>query len=357
MIHTATISSNFARQARDGILRGLISSQTQESESGRERCVFEMRAYRKAYGVERILRIDTGGAAGSEPLLFEDRGDHAICLARSAALDAREVEAACEALFSSDRIRFVVFEDIDLGGKPNLRQAPVTFRYQSDWVIPLGQEGVGMQPSFRRKVEKNLVRLRKQHDDVSLVIESSPPRRIVEAAIDLSRRKLEASGRTYLIDEGEKERLVGLFGSIGTAAVLLHGDHMVSCELFVEHGLDCYAFIGGYDMDYARFSPGMITMRHAVEHFEARGFRSAHFLWGDGGYKARLGAQAVPLVSMIVPRNARAFVNPGLIAHGTRFGRQHMRERLRERPWLGHPLRQTLEWFRSLKTTLRSRCS
>ena len=316
--------------------------------AGPGQCVFEAPAHREAYGVAQMLRVDI---PGSVPLLFDDRGNHALCLARTRTLDASTIQRASGALFTLSRIRFVVFEDIGPIGSGRLPPATLRLRYQNDWVVPLGS---GTRRSSRRKLDKKLRRLREEHDGVRLAIEPSPSRAIVEGAMRLSRKKIEADGRTYLIDDAEKERLVRLFGSVGTAAILYHGEHMVACDLFVEHGLDAYAFLRGYDTDYARRSPGAITMRHAIEHFEARGFRAAHLLWGDGAYKADLGAIPVPLSSLIVPRNPGALLNPKLLAYAMRFSAPHVRERLRERPWIGEPLRRALEGFRHVRARLRS---
>lgn len=350
MTYAAPVSDRVKRQSQANA-RGSASVLALPAEdAGPGRCVFDAPAHLAAYGVSQVLRVDLPGSA---PLLFDDRGDHALCLARSRTLDAGAIRQASDALFTLSRIRFAVFEDIGVDDPAWLPPAALRFRYQSDWVVPLGCEGRGMRRSFRRKIDKKLRRLEEEHGAMRLAIEPSPSRAIVEEAMRLSRKKIEADGRTYLIDDAEREQLVRLFGSVGTAAILYHGEHVVSCDLFAEHGLDAYAFLGGYDMAYARRSPGAITIRHAIEHFEARGFRAAHLLWGDGAYKAEFGATPLPLSSLIVPRNAGALLNRRLLAHAARFGALHLRERLREHPRLSEPLRKALNGFRGVRAKLR----
>lgn len=319
------------------------------------RSIFETAAYREAYGIESPLRVEITGGDTPGPLLFDDCGDHAICLARAATLDATAIRAASAALFAEERIRFIVFEDVRVDQPVDLRPAPLRFDHQGDWVMQLGDPAGGIHRSLRRQSNRKLRRLESQHDGIRLEIIASPPREIVEEAVRLSRRKFEANGRTYMIDEKEKERLVRFFARIGTASVLYHGERVVSADLFAEHGREVFAFFGGYDTAYARASPGTITIRYGIEHFAARGFERAHLLWGDGAYKASFGAVKIPLSTLIVPRDRKALLNARLVMQAAELALLEARRRIREVPWLGDVLRRALHRFRSLKAKVFNR--
>ena len=325
----------------------------QPHEAERGNTVFGSPAYREIYDRRHVLSTEHG-EQGCAPLLFDDRGDHAVCLARTAALDEDAIIRTSETLFQLDRLRFLVFEDVHLAAGGGRSFGSLRFRYQNDWVLPLGA-GAGMAGSFCRRMDQKLRRLRRKHDGIELEIVPSPRRELVERAIRLSREKIEAGGTGYLIDDREQDRLARLFRAIGTAAVLRHEDHVVSVDLFVEHGGEAYAFLGGYDASYAKASPGLLTIRHGVEHFGRRGFQRVHFLWGDGAYKAELGAVRNPLSTLVVPRNAAAWRDGRFLAQAARFGLLDIKRRIKERSEIARPLHWAVKAPRHLATILKAR--
>ena len=56
------------------------------------------------------------------------------------------------------------------------------------------------------------------------------------------------------------------------------------------HGVRAYAYLGGFDPDYAFESPGTILIGHAIEEAVREGAREFHFLRGPEAYKYEWGA-------------------------------------------------------------------
>lgn len=314
------------------------------------RSIFETADYRTVYGVDRVVEVDPGDGV---PLVFHDRGDHAVCLARTASLDAGMVEKASQRLFATPRFRFVVFEDVHLPSPARTPSASLSFRYQNDWVLPVGGQDGGLRHSFNHKMDKKLRRMAREYGDIRLEIEERPSSDIVNATIEFNRERIEASGHSYRMDDTRRERLASAFSRIGIAAVLRHGDRFVAADLFVECGKDAYAILGGYDNAYHRDSPGMQTMRHAVEHFQNRGFENVHFLWGDGSYKGWLGAQCMPLSTVIVPRSPGEWLGPRMLRVAARYGFRDLKRRAKEHGLDKDAVKKFAQWPRRLQMTQR----
>ena len=314
------------------------------------RSVFETPDYRAVYDVDRVVEIDPGDGVA---LVFHDCGDHAVCLARTAPLDAGLMERASRALFDDVRFRFVVFEDVHLAPSFAVPAGVLRLRYQNDWILPIDGPEPGLRHSFLRKMDKKLRRMARDFGDISLELEHAPSRQLVEATIDLNRKRIEATGQSYRMDDAKRERLAKALSRIGVAAVLRHGDRLVAADLFVQCGRDAYAILGGYDPAYHRDSPGLQTMRHAVEYFEARDFGTVHLMWGDGGYKEWLGARRMPLSTLIVPRSAGEWLSPAILRVAARYGVLDLKRRAKEWGLSGETVKKIGEWPKRLQLALR----
>ena len=90
-----------------------------------------------------------------------------------------------------------------------------------------------------------------------------------------------------------------------------------------------YFLTGGYEPDFQRFSPGMITLSHAIEACRRRGILDFNLLWGDGVYKQRLGGRCQPLVTIVSRRSPATLLRPAYLAALSRFGWLHLKRALK----------------------------
>lgn len=314
------------------------------------RSIFETPEFRTVYGSTvsafPVIRIDV---AEGPPLVFHDCGDHAICLARTAWLDQSTIACASKALFDLARIQFVVFEDIHV--EPQFSGTPrwLSFHYQNDWIVWLDKSKGGLGPSFLRQMDRKVRRMKRELPDIRLTLELKPSRELVEAAIEFNRARVEASGGRYSLGVDEQERVVDTLSRIGIASVMRHGDQLVAAIIFVECGQDAYVILMGHNDSYRKVSPGMQVSRFGIEHFESRGFRAVHYLWGDSGYKAWLGAQRIPLTTLIVPRTSIACLSPTMCRVACGFGYLHLRRIAKNTRWVGAGTQSLIKWMRQLR--------
>ncbi|HEX5458473.1 MAG TPA: GNAT family N-acetyltransferase [Steroidobacteraceae bacterium] len=77
---------------------------------------------------------------------------------------------------------------------------------------------------------------------------------------------------------------------LGRLFLLRLAGHCAGAYYGMSDGLQAYAWLGGFDADFARESPGTLLIAHAIEAASAEGCREFHFLRGREPYKYEWGA-------------------------------------------------------------------
>src|SRR5829696_3581290 len=131
------------------------------------------------------------------------------------------------------------------------------------------------------------------------------------------------------IDEVEFGRLRAISAELGHGAALTEGDALIAGDLICIADNRAYFLTGGYEPDFQRFSPGMITLSHAIEACRRRGILDFNLLWGDGVYKQRLGGRCQPLVTIVSRRSPATLLRPAYLAALSRFGWLHLKRALK----------------------------
>ncbi|MFL5128108.1 MAG: GNAT family N-acetyltransferase [Microvirga sp.] len=116
---------------------------------------------------------------------------------------------------------------------------------------------------------------------------------------------------------------------LGHGAALTEGDDLIAGDLICIADNRAYFLTGGYEPDFQRFSPGMITLSHAIEACRRRGILDFNLLWGDGVYKQRLGGRCQPLVTILSRRSPATLLRPAYLAALSRFGWLHLKRALK----------------------------
>ncbi|MDB6105056.1 MAG: glycosyl transferase, group 1 [Gammaproteobacteria bacterium] len=94
------------------------------------------------------------------------------------------------------------------------------------------------------------------------------------------------------------------------AARLLHverlrvGKHTVAIVFALQSRDAAYCYLGGFDPEWSRFSPGALTVVATMERVAAEGAREFHFLRGREGYKYHLGAHDRPTFRRVLKSSA-----------------------------------------------------
>ena len=269
-----------------------------------------------------------GGAAR---LVFERRGNELRHLGRLLSFEPACIDFLTERLLRLPGIGFVVFEDVHVAGGLERRPGRSAFRYQNNWQLPLNGPGEAAAPSRQtaQATARKLRALARERASVRVGFDRNPSEAFLRRVVALNRAKIEAQGRRHGIDEVEFGRLRAISAELGHGAALTEGDALIAGDLICIADNRAYFLTGGYEPDFQRFSPGMITLSHAIEACRRRGILDFNLLWGDGVYKQRLGGRCQPLVTIVSRRSPATLLRPAYLAALSHFGWLHLKRALK----------------------------
>lgn len=179
-----------------------------------------------------------------------------------------------------------------------------------DYTARLGK----LQKRNRNRRRNHLARLGEL--DFEVIWPDHPDfRPLVASCLQMKRDWLRATRRLGLGLRGRKvEQFLSLLEGDGARgegvclSVLRVGGRPVAIELGARHGGHYYAFMGGYDMELARLSPGKVQMEMTVAWLIDRGVRVYDLLGSPDAYKQSWSNRSEPLRAY-----ARHFSLRGLI--------------------------------------------
>jgi CelD/BcsL family acetyltransferase involved in cellulose biosynthesis len=101
-------------------------------------------------------------------------------------------------------------------------------------------------------------------------------------------------------------------GLLRLYALRRHGEILAGILVLAAKG-QMHFYIGGFDPDHARLSPGTILVGHAIAEAERAGMKGFGFLRGQEPYKYRWGAQDEQTYSrLLIPPAGSARACTGL---------------------------------------------
>jgi hypothetical protein len=177
---------------------------------------------------------------------------------------------------------------VHVAGGLDKRPGRSAFRYQNNWQLPLNGPGEAAAPSRQtaQATARKLRALARERQGVRVGFDRNPSEAFLRRVVALNRAKIEAQGRRHGIDEAEFGRLRAISAELGHGAALTEGDTLIAGDLICIADNRAYFLTGGYEPDFQRFSPGMITLSHAIEACRRRGILDFNLLWGDGRLQA-----------------------------------------------------------------------
>ena len=151
-------------------------------------------------------------------------------------------------------------------------------------------------------LRRNLRRYREKLDALGRVgLESAGPDQVQEhlaAVIYLHRARWASKEHTQGIfgpqqmEEFYRKAVRALFdkGAARLYALRLDGRIIASADVLVENN-KAYSYIGGFDPEFAAFSPGSLVLEYAIARSIEEGAREFDFLRGQEAYKQAWGAR------------------------------------------------------------------
>lgn len=275
-----------------------------------EQGLFNHRSYLRENGFGNPVFIRRPGL--QTPALFAARNDCLYYLGRLDEMSAAQIDDLSQQVFRTTGYNSVMFEDISLKNTGQTLTSPHThFYYQNNWRRKLGPDETYLTSKQASNVRRRMRRLQEEAGGaakVRLQFGRCKPGDI-DAISDLNRIKIERKGRRYQLNASKKRVFEEVAKSIGYTSCLYVGDKLIAGTLiFIVNGRAFFTVVG-YDLDYAKFGPGIQVYVEAVRELEKLGCREANFLWGDSKLKSDLGAVRDPLSTLVIRRNGRALLS------------------------------------------------
>ena len=270
--------------------------------------LFMHRAYIDALqlGFVRCIRLESGRS-----FLFQIDGNVAHCLGRLCRLTGEDVSEFSRKLFDEDAIQAVIFEDIETATTdivPEYRT--LSLSYQANWHMPLHPEGKYMSSKRLQNLRWRRRKLEKMVAPTELTQEFRPCRPgDVTKIVRLNRQKIQGHGRHHCMSEERQQILERVCSKVGYISCLYAGDDIVGGSIVGVAGDNAYGLVTGYNEKYRKFAPGFLATYNAIKELEVLGVSQMNFLWGDSAWKADFKTQRVPLNTLVVHRDHKAFLS------------------------------------------------
>lgn len=284
----------------------------------------------RTYGVRDLIIVEgQQPGCGVPRLLFTREGGGLLHLGRLLRLEADLVSALAEALMRQVGVPFVVFEDVDVPGLLPPGPAHIAFHYQNNWRLPLDRQPLPVPKRLSANTKRTLRNLARDNPGVSLRFAAAPGRDLLDTITAFGRIRIEGQGKRYGIDAEEADRLAAVAAEIGHSSVLTMGERVLAADVICVAGRQAHFLTHGYDPGYPTSSLGKITLLNSIEACAALGLADFNLMWGDLPYKQQVGAERVPLRTIVVRRSRLAFLHRGHLAALAHFGRADLKRRLK----------------------------
>lgn len=218
----------------------------------------------------------------------------------------------------------VTFEGIEAGSRwpemiagawPGLPPRRYTTTRQRGLAVTVEREGsfsrwwAGQSKNFRQQMGRMRRRAEREGAALYQATEAADVRRAVASMGALHRRRWQARGQRGSIDAATERALAEAAATLGPDRLrlwLLEVDGVItSVQLFLAAGGEVCYWNGGWDEDYARYKPAMLTILAALEDCFARGEHRLDLGAGEHDYKRRIADHAYELRWCgLMPRDA-----------------------------------------------------
>jgi len=284
----------------------------------------------RTYGVQDLLIVEGVNSERAVPrLVFARERGGLVHQGRLFRLDAALIDALGERLLKRPGVHFVVFEDVDVAGPIATGFGRFVFHYQNNWRLPLAEASERMSKQLVGNTKRKARALARENPGLSVRFEASPNQSVLETIAAFGRIRIEGQGRRYGIDETEVARLSAVAAEIGHATIVRKDDTVLAADLICIAGTQAHFLTHGYDPGYPKSSLGMISLVNSIETCAAQGLTDFNLMWGDLPYKQQLGAERVPLQTIVMRRSPLAIPHPGYLAAVAHFGWADVKRRLK----------------------------
>lgn len=249
-------------------------------------------------------------------LVLRENGNHLICCNRLETFSGDTLDKVSKALFETYPNHIITFEDIVLDGDDAISLPNLKLSYQENWC-----RGISPDEKYLSKRRRSVVRrrLRKlietlKDDDIEYVFKRTQDTD-VDLVIEMNAKALAAQGRRHDFPEERRRVFKKVATEIGYTAFLYADGKLIAGDVLSVIDDKAWFNIGGYDMEYRDYSPGMQLHSMIIDSCLELGVREVNFLWGNSSWKSDVGSTRVPLTNVYVAAKKHAFLSIGFLRH------------------------------------------
>ena len=296
----------------------IVQASLADLADGEAATLFASPVWLKACGYdEQLLVVGTPQSGAGLRLLFAQRNRHLLHLGRLLWFEPEAIAYLSTMLFNANGASFVVFEDLQVGGRLSSRMKTTVFRYHRNWQIVLNGPDADAyritkdNPSgMRRNIRRKQKALERDLGPIDIGVEERPSRDLLKAIVDMNRLKIESTNRKFGIDGPAFERLWAVVSEVGHIVTLKQGSRLIAGDVICILDGRAYHMESGYDMTAGRYSPGAIVHSYSIDDCRRRGLFDFNMLWGDGAYKQHVGARPRELQTVVVGHSPATRFSP-----------------------------------------------
>ncbi|GJD73631.1 hypothetical protein CFIICLFH_1860 [Methylobacterium goesingense] len=285
----------------------------------------------RTYGMRDLVIVEGSRPDRAAPhLVFARAGGGLVHQGRLFRLDAVLISVLSRHFLQQAGMHFCVFEDVEVIGQLPPGLSHFSFHYQNNWRLPLRDAAVRMSKQLVSNTKRKARGLVRENPGISVRFEASPSRPVLDTIAAFGRIRIEGQGRVYGIDALEVERLAMVAGEVGYATIIRKENAILAADFICIAGQQAYFLTHGYDPGYSRSSLGMISLINSIEACAARGLTDFNLMWGDLPYKQQLGAERVPLQTIVIRRSLWTLLYPNHLVTVSRFAWADLKRRIKQ---------------------------
>ena len=246
-------------------------------------------------------------------LMFLDEGTHLKCCNRLVELNPELVKRICRKLFSFTSAQFVVLEDIVIDSTTGIDQAHLKFTNQENWCRDISPEMDVVSSKAASGLRRKFRRLQDHVGDSPLRFEFRRSTSAdIDAVIAMNAATLAQQGRNHQFEDKKQQEFKSVCNEIGYIAGLYAGEKLIAADIVTVCGGEANFNVVGYDLDFAKYSPGAQVHVMAMAECAAIGCNKANFLWGNSRWKSDMGGTRVPVSTVFVGRGKSMYFSYSL---------------------------------------------
>jgi len=254
--------------------------------------------------------------AHGHSFIFRQNENHLICCNRLENFTPKILDAVSQSLLKFHPNHIITFEDIVLEEGEVISSPHFKLSFQENWCRGISPDEKYLSKRRRSVIRRRLKKLVEtlKSDDVEYVF-----RRTKEGDVDevvrMTAKALETQGRRHDFPEERRRVFKNVVGEIGYTGLLYADGKLIAGDVLTIIDEKAWFNIGGYDMDYRDYSPGMQLHSKIIESCLELGVREVNFLWGNSTWKSDVGSVRVPLTTVYVASSKSKFLAVDFFNH------------------------------------------